>query len=328
MGRVLVADSLMRSPYWATSPNNFGFQAGSSHNGDQPGDLYRFIGGIVLHEPGQTPEYAGYISSGAILPKGTNNNRIVAPGSADIIGPKGEMARFFLTPGFRPGMTYMLGTTWRPALQIDPLLPVNVSLTLTYPDGTTKMDSGTASAADGSWVGQAQILDQPGVYRCQVSATWNGYTGTIPGLPGEGGEFYVMGPKPAGAQGLIVDASKESIFSLSTQLRIEGHSTGTAVHYALLMPGAVIAQGIAAVNNGKFETVLNPEGISETTPIYDLFNYVSGLLWGNQPASDQWMTTRKILHLSLFSKENAIDGKEFWDFHRVIIRGTTVLSVK
>lgn len=330
MSRFLVADSMTRAPYWPTSPNNFGSQAGSSYNGDQPGDLYRFIGGVVRQEPGKAPDYAGYISSGAILPRGTNNNRIIAPGSTDIIGPKGDMARFFLTPGFRPGMTYMLGTTWRPALQIDPMLPVNVTLTLTYPDGTTiKTDSGTSSTSDGSWVGQAQTLDQPGVYRCNVSATWEGHTGAIPGLPAEGGEFYVLGgTKPVGAQGLIVDRSKESVFSLSDQLRIEGRSTASAVHYALIMPGAVIAQGKVDVVDGKFAIILDPGAINQTTPIYDLINYVSGLLWGNQPSSDQWMTTRKILHLSLFSKEKHTDGTEFWDFHRVITRGTTVMSVK
>lgn len=328
MSRFLVADSAMRAPYWPTSPNDFGGQFGSSYNGDQPGDLYRFIGGVVRQEVGKSPDYAGYIASGAILPKGTNNNRVVAPGSTDIVGSKGEKARIFLTPGFRPGMAYMLGTTWRPALQIDPLLPVNISLTLTYPDGTIKTDSGVASAADGSWAGQAQLLDQTGVYRYAVSAEWNGFTGTIPGLPANGGEFYVMGVKPSGAQGLIVDRSKESIFSLSDKLKIEGHSTASTVHYALIMPGAVIAQGEATVTGGKFEILLDPGEINKSTPIYDLINRVSGLLWGSQPSSDQWKATRKILHLSLFSKETHTDGTEYWDFHRIIIRGTTVLSVK
>jgi len=222
----------------------------------------------------------------------------------------------------------MQGATWKPALQIDPLLPVNISLTLTYPDGSVKNDSGTASATDGSWAGQVQTLDQAGVYRCNVSAVWNGNTGTIPGLPAEGSEFYVMGTKPAGALGLTVDRSKESIFSLATQLKIDGSSTGSSVHYALIMPGAVIAQGAVNVVDGKFEIVLDPGEINRTTPIYDLINYVSGLLWSNQASSDQWMTTRKILHLSLFSKERTSDGTEYWDFHRIIVRGTTVLSVK
>jgi len=340
MARFLVADSVMREPYWSTSPNDFGEQAGSSYNGDQTGDLYRFIGGIVKQDAGKAPTYAGYLSSGAILPKADinntgqiipslgNNNRIVAPGSTDIVGPKGHKARFFLTPSFRPGMTYMLGATWRPALQVDPMVPATISLKLTYPDGTTiKTDGGLV--VDGSWTGAAQALNQPGVYRVEVSADWQGFMGTIPGLPATGGEFYVLGaPKPAGEQGLVVDRSKESLFSLSDKLRIEGRSTGTSVHYALIMPGAVIAQGEVPVNNGSFVVEIDPPAVNASTPIFDLINYVTGVLWGNQSAADQYKTTRKIMHLSLFSKEKASDGAEFWDFHRVITRGTTVMSVK
>ena len=328
MARFLVADSVMRAPYWATSPNDFGGQAGSSYNGDQPGDLYRFFGGVVKQDVGSAPTYAGYLSSGAILPKGSNNNRIVEPGSTDIIGSKGEAARFFLTPSFRPGMTYTLNTDWRPALQVDPMVPAMVTLKLTYPDGSSTGPE-SSLVVDGSWTGKLQKLSQPGVYRVEVSAQWKGHTGTIPGLPASGGEFYVLGaPKPTGAQGLVVDRAKETTFSLSDKLAVEGRSTGSSVHYALIMPGAVIAQGEVAVVNGRFAIEIDPTGVNASTPIYDLINYASGLLWGKQASGDQWKNTRKIMHLSLFSKEKTDDGIEFWDFQRIITRGGTVLSIK
>ena len=94
------------------------------------------------------------------------------------------------------------------------------------------------------------------------------------------------------------------------------------------MPGAVIAQGEVPVVNGKFLVEIDPGEVNRSTPIYDLINKVTGLFWGSQPSSEQWKTTRKILHLSLFSKEVATDGTEYWDFQRIITRGTTVLSVK
>ncbi|MBS1169459.1 MAG: hypothetical protein H6R01_377 [Burkholderiaceae bacterium] len=328
MARFLVADSTTRAPYWPTSPNDFGMQAGSSHNGDQPGDLYRFLGGIVRQEAGMPPDYAGYMSSGAILPQGTNNNRVIAPGSEDIIGPKGQKARFFLTPSFRPGMLYPLGALWKPVLQADPMLPVKLSLTLILPDGSKQTENGTSSAADGIWVGAARPLTQAGVYRYQISAKWNGFNGTIPGLPASGGEFYVGATRPPGAKGLRLDLPKESVFSLSDKLRLKGQSSATRVHYALLMPGAVIAQGSVPVINGKFELVFDPAEINRTTPIYDLTNRVTGEPWSEQEPKNQWITTRKILHLSLFSRERTPDGAAFWDFHRVITRGTTLLSVE
>ncbi|MBS1186997.1 MAG: hypothetical protein H6R04_1015 [Burkholderiaceae bacterium] len=328
MARFLVADSSTRAPYWPTSPNDFGMQAGSSHNGDQPGDLYRFLGGIVRQEAGMPPDYAGYMSSGAILPRGTNNNRVIAPGSEDIIGPKGQQARFFLTPSFRPGMAYLQGATWRPVLQIDPMLPVKITLTLTAPDGSIQTESGIASATDGTWAGRVRQLQQSGIYHYRISANWEGHSGTIPGLPANGGEFYVMGTRPPGAKGLRLDQPKEAVFSLADKLRFKGQSSATRVHYALIMPGAVIAQGSVPVVNGKFELAFDPAEINRTTPIYDLTNRVSGESWGEQEPKNQWKTTRKILHLSLFSKERTPDGSVFWDFHRVITRGTTVLSVE
>ena len=79
-----------------------------------------------MRKNGQAPRYAGYLSSGFLLPGGTNNNRIIAAGAEDVMGPTGYQARFFLV-GLRPGMVYETGAAWAPALQIDPVLPVNIS---------------------------------------------------------------------------------------------------------------------------------------------------------------------------------------------------------
>ena len=89
MSRFLVAEDGTRAPYWPTSPNSFGGQINASSNGDLPGDIYRLIGGVVLRQQGQAPLYAGYLSSAFLLPKGTNNNRVIAAGSEDLIGPTG-----------------------------------------------------------------------------------------------------------------------------------------------------------------------------------------------------------------------------------------------
>ena len=58
----------------------FGGQINASSNGDLPGDIYRLIGGVVLRKKGEAPLYAGYIASAFLLPKGSNNNRVVAAG--------------------------------------------------------------------------------------------------------------------------------------------------------------------------------------------------------------------------------------------------------
>jgi hypothetical protein len=79
-----------------TSPNRFGGQIGAHPNGDQPGDIYRLLGGVVIRRQGEKPMYAGYIASAFILPGKTNNNRVIAAGAEDLLGPDGTKARFFL----------------------------------------------------------------------------------------------------------------------------------------------------------------------------------------------------------------------------------------
>ena len=317
MGRFVVADNGNRAPYWATSPNSFGGQIAASGNGDQPGDIYRFMGGAVVLNGQEAPAYAGYLASGFILPAGSSNNRVAAAGSEDLTGSTGERARFFLV-GLRPGMTYDIGASFRPALQIDPILPVAIHFVLTYPDGRQEVADGTSDAG-GSFAGPAAWpLDIPGVYTYQVTGTWNGYQGRMPGLPDSGGVFFVI-PKdlPAGAPGLQVDLPNQSSFPAGGSLTVAGRTTAAKVRYALLMPGAVLDVGELDATGGQFSYLLDPKALHTKAPIYDIVNATTGQA-----------QLGKVLHLTFYAKERLPDGTEYWDMRRVIVRGTTVLSTR
>jgi hypothetical protein len=315
MPRFLVGESNVRAPYWSTSPNYFGGQIAASGNGDLPGDLYRLIGGVVKLDQGQAPAYAGYLASAAILPRGTRNNRVVEPGAEDLIGPTGEKARFFLV-GYRPGMALPVGAGWRPAIQVDPQLPVNIHLVLTFPDGSTQTVDGVPDAS-GSFAGPtAYPLTQAGLYRYQLSASWNGHEGRMPGLPDAGGEFYVYtDPRPAGATGLQIDLPNQSYFPASGPLVVKGRSTAATVRYALIMPGAVLKQADVAVVGGEFTLSIDPAELHRLVPIYDTHSVTDG-----------HAMLGRVLHLTFLSEEAAPDGSRFWDFHRVVVRGNQALS--
>jgi hypothetical protein len=316
MGRFIVADSNVRAPYWPVSPNSFGSQIGASPNGDAPGDIYRLIGGVVLRRAGQAPMYSGYIASAFLLPKGTNNNRIVAAGSEDLNGPLGDKARFFLV-GLRPGTAYEVGSTFRPALQIDPILPISVHFVLTYPDGRQVTADGTGDRF-GSFAGPtAWPLDVPGVYRYQVTGRWNGYEGRMPGLPDSGGTFFVYSKtRPAGAAGLRIDGASQRTFSASTGLTITGTSAAPFVRYTLITPGAVIDQGEIAVRAGKFSYTFDPAAVHGRVPLYDIVSITTG-----KPQIG------RVIHLTFFSEEKA-GGTSFFDVSRVILRGTTAITAR
>ncbi len=316
MGRFLVGESNVRAPYWPVSPNSFGGQIGASPNGDAPGDIYRLLGGVVLRRPGQARMYAGYISSAFLLARGSNNNRVIAPGAEDLNGPLGEKARFYLV-GLRPGTAYALGATFRPAIQIDPLLPVSIRFTLTYPDGRRQVAEGVGDRF-GSFAGAASWpLDVGGVYTYQIRATWNGYEGRMPGLPDSGGEFFVYSPaKPAGASGLQIDGASQRTFSATTGVVISGTTSAAVVHYTLITPGAVIEQGDLPVKAGKFQYAFDPAAVHAKVPLYDVTSITTG-----KPQIG------RVIHLTFFSEEKAA-GTSFFDVSRVILRGTTALAAR
>lgn len=312
MGRFIVAEDGARAPYWSVSPNSFGGQIGASANGDAPGEIYRLIGGVVIRNQGQTPMYAGYMANAFTLPGGTKNNRVIAPGAEDIAGPTGQRARVFLAMNARPGMVYTRGTSFVPAFQIDPMLPVNMKFTLQFPDGRQVVSQGVGDAS-GSWAGSAAVLDVPGVYRYTVDAEWNGHRGVVPGMD-EAGMMFVIDPdRPANAPKLAFTLPPISKFNAATGTQFNGTSTAPVVHYAAVIPGAVIAQGAIPVTNGKFGYTFDPNAINQKAPTYDTVNVVTKV-----------PELGDVVHFTFFAEERGSDGQPHWSFVRLIIRGNTV----
>jgi hypothetical protein len=317
MGRVIVAENGARAPYWPTSPNSFGGQINASGNGDLPGDIYRLIGGVVLRPKGETPRYAGYLASAFLLPKGSNNNRVVAAGSEDLFGPAGLKGRVFLVAA-RPGMLYETGTAFVPVAQIDPILPVTVRATMDYPDGRQMTTSGKGDAGGGYASADRFTLDVPGVYRFRIEADWEGHKGVMPGLPPEGGEIYVVEKnRPLNVQGLKLDLPGESSFPIAGGLRVTGTSTAQTVRYAAVIPGCVLDQGFAEVKNGRWEYFFDPQVMNFRTQTYDVANRTTG-----KP------DLKDVVHLTFFSKEAAPDGGNYHSFVRLIVRGNRVFYTR
>jgi hypothetical protein len=313
MSRFIVAENGTRAPYWPTSPNAFGGQVNASNNGDMPGDIYRLIGGVVLRNKDQEPAYAGYLSSAFLLPKGSKNNRVIAAGSEELTGSTGQKARVFLV-GTRPGLLYDTEATFAPAVQIDPVLPVNISFNLYYPDGRRMTANGTGDKF-GTFVGKDRWpLDVPGVYRYTLDGEWEGNRAIMPGLPAMGGEFYVVEKnKAVDAPELNLYLPAESTFDPLSGIHINGASAAKQVYFAAVIPGAVIDQGYLPVTNGRFDYFFNPTAINARTPTYDVANRVTG-----RPEIGD------VVHLTFFSEESSASHS----FARVIIRGTKVICTK
>lgn len=312
MGRFLVGETGVRAPYWPTSLNNFGGQINSTNNGDMPGDIYRLLGGVVIRNHGQAPQYAGYMANAFIIPKGSKNNRVIAPGEEDLLGPNGEKSRIFLAMNARPGMVYDVGTPFAPAFQIDPMLPVAMKFTLTYPDGHQVTTEGVGDDT-GSFAGKERWnLDQPGLYRYRVSGRWQSHEAVVPGLPAEGGEFYVIEKeRPIGAKGISFNLPPLSKYDPAKGVKFVGSTTAQSVRYAAIMPGMVLAQGSLPVKDGKFEYTFDPVAFNKKASTYEISNARTG----KAEIGD-------VVHLTFFSEE--AQPVKYHSFVRLIVRGNTV----
>jgi cytoskeletal protein RodZ len=313
--RFIVSHDNIRAPYWPTSPNSFGGQISASNNGDLPGDIYRLLGGVVLRNNGQTPAYAGYQASGFILPKGTNNNRIIGPGDEDLPSPDGIPARFFLTP-LRPGMVYSVGATFGAVLQIDPVVPCSVRFTLTAPNGTTFVTTGNGDQYGYFVAVDKWLLDKAGLWVYNVTATWNNTQGRVPGMPIEGGWIFVLENGPAPGTGMQLNLSTTQTFSPTAGLNVTGNTTASKVYYAAIIPGAVLEEGILKVNNCMFQYTFDPQRMAEKIKTYDIVNLVNG-----KPEIG------RVVHLTFFSNEQGFSG-DYHSFARVVLRGTTAIYIK
>jgi hypothetical protein len=314
--RFIVGYDYTRAPYWPTSNNNFGGQYGASSNGDMPGTIYRLLGGVVLRNKSQTPNYAGYQATAFILPKGTNNNRIVGPGDENLPCPDNTSARFFLVP-VRPGSTYPAGATFTPVLQIDPILPCNVTFTLTAPDNTTYISTGQGDQYGYFTGSKGFVLNQTGVWTYAVNATWNGYQGHVPGLPDAGGWIYVIENGAPPGPGITMKMPTQQTFSPTAGLNVTGQTTASKIFYAIIIPGAVLEEGVLPVSNGTFTYYFNPQAMASKIKTYDVIYYANGQA-----------QIGKIVHLSFFSEEKTSDGTVYHSFVRVVLRGTTAVYVK
>jgi len=315
MGRFLVGEDGVRAPYWPTSATNFGGQLGASSNGDMPGTIYRLLGGVVLRPRGQPPRYAGYMASAFILPGGSNNNRVIAPGSEDLLGADGGMFRVFLV-SLRPGMVYEQGTTFAPVFQIDPILPIHIHCSLKDPDGNVVKEWDGVGDGFGYFVGAGRVpLDRPGLWVYTVESEWNGYPGHVPGLPEEGGHIYVIEkPQPQGADRLRLALKGQQLFKPEEGLVVEGFSNAERVYFAAVTPGCVVDQGELPVDGGRFFYRFDPEAVHQRVPIYDIQNLRNGK-----------KELGRIIHLTFFVRQMAADGTPYHAFARVVLRGSTAI---
>jgi hypothetical protein len=230
-----------------------------------------------------------------------------------LIGSTGELARAHRDER-ATWDRLRIGHGVRTALQIDPMIPLNISFTMTYPDGRQVVALGV-SDAKGSFAGKTPCThNQAGIYRYTIDSDWNGFHAIVPGLPKEGGAIYVIEKERPNAPGLTLNMPEQSNFSPAAGLKITGKSSAKSINYAAVIPGR-LSRGEIPVKNGTFEFFFSPADINKFAPTYEIINMVNG-----KPE------IRDVVQLTFFSEETT--PTIFHSFVRVLLRGTTAFYVR
>ena len=196
------------------------------------------------------------------------------------------------------------------------MLPVTIRFVLTYPDGRTKTAEGTGDAF-GSFVGAERWpLDVTGVYRYRLDGRVERPPGGMPGLPTRAGSSTSSERRvPSGTAGCASRARRSATFSADDRRPDHGQQDRRTVRYAVIMPGAVIDQGELAVAGGRFRTGSTRSPSTRECRLYDVVNN------RDRQAPDRPARPRHVL-----LEEETPAGTPFFDFARVILRGTTALQ--
>ena len=185
-------------------------------------------------------------------------------------------------------------------------------------DGRTAAWQGTGDAY-GTYAGPTRVtLDETGPYRYWLEGEWQGFKGFMPGLPPNGGEFYVIDKdRPAGAVDIRLNLANQSTFNPAQPLTISGTTTAATVNYALIIPGCVIEEGQLVPKAGRFEYKFDPVAINRKAPTYDIVNIVNGKT-----------ELGKVVHITFSAQEKTPAGVAFFSFTRLIFRGNRVFYAR
>ena len=288
--RSLVAEDAQPVGYWFFD-DPYGYQFGNGPQGDLPGDVkMNYAGGVFRDKATGVTHYGGYASMLVLIdgrdPLGA---RVLPPFNGIVPGspPCGPLLQIggkeydvFLTFGtVAPGAILEVGEGLSIAGVIWPPVTGHVQGGIVAPSGKSEQFK-TRSDPMGVFDYTGPVVDEPGVWMIRAEGVCAGKTsvGTISELvpkgkwPRGGGvglpdSTFPLPVVPKGSEPIAFDLPPGSRARPPLPLVIRGHLPRKAmadeVNVLVTLPGQVIDQQIAPVDNGTFEYVYDPRELRE-----------------------------------------------------------------
>ncbi len=263
--------------YWLASPNRFGHHFNAGTNGDLPGDLYRIqAGAVVLDRETGRNHYDAYASSIVVVPTDGAATAILPPGARPLVTEPGR--EHWILLGLDTHDALEVGEPIRLGGMVFPAVQADVTWVVTSPSGQVATVAGHANRLGIVRAERALPTDEPGLYRVDVDVVWEDLRGDVIGTPD--GEFWISvvpvdSPAVLEAELPVVtwiDAADDA----EVPLRWPADLRDVRIHWATLMPGRVMDQGVHEGDGADWTFRFSPEQAGAQHANYDVRDYATG----------------------------------------------------
>jgi len=341
IARSYVADpaSEFNDSYWDTNPvfEDFGRQFNTGEEDDLPQDVYRFMGGFVFRDLEKNKaDYGIYSSIGIIIPKGTNNNRIVAPFSEPLLEVNGRQFYIFDAGAPSPGTIFEVNEPMGMGGMVFPAVGgINCVKKIIFPDGKEVISQGMSNRIGTLKMFPGTVIaDIPGVYKIKESCQYGEYRGDVVGTADGTYNIYVDDKNKS--KFFRLKNPRYFIFDPVKGLELKGAITGdladVKLTYSVVMPGCVMDEGNIKVEKGKFSYKFRPEEFNAQFPNYNFHNFLKktkdGLVAEENIFKQYFLGKRKrivdLVMMTFFLEGKDKNRNNVYDVITVMLRGDEV----
>lgn len=288
--REVITEDLSQNAYWRFG-ENYHFQLGTGIGGDKQNDFKFQFGGAVWREA-DFKYYGAYASLFVLLPFDDEvGGRVFPPFQGSTGDPSGgpimtlkgkAIDMFFHPTALRAGTVLQVGESVSIAGQIAPTLPAKVSIRITSPKGSIRTIAGQANKIGYYFdPSNAFIVDEPGVWKANVSVTFDGLTGsgaqvqapypTGDVLGSRNGEFnfyVVRSDAPSVGIGPMPQWTRPSQRPVDLIVTPPAGLTNTVLTWTTTMPGFILEEG----TTNALQYTYDAQKLARDFPNLDLYD--------------------------------------------------------
>jgi hypothetical protein len=305
--------------YWTASPNTFGGHHNRGLNGDTEGDVYRVAAGMVLkdRETGQN-HYDAYASTIVFrdFEDAPDSVSILEPGARPLRRANGRDHRLFLASDTHDVLE--VGELMGLGGVVMPVVPAEVTWTVTKPSGDKLVVKGTASRLGVVRGSPPPLVDEPGIYRIEPVVTYDGMTSDLPGLVD--GSFWHVAVDSSSPQFLTsnVPAATTVAAADGFDIKLEWPEDleDARLFFGVIMPGQVLDQGVLELDTNTWTYDFDPIQWAAQTTNYD----------ARELASGRWKLAETMVFQ--FFVQGTRDGEPVYDALRFFLRRDTLYNMR